>query len=384
MHNAHHGRESWVTRRVEGYKNFIGGSPTVGSIMDAHRGAGPGFDALRIGLAIAITFWHCFQLSIGLAIIPLTLGSPFQPIVLALVPLFFCLSGFLITGSAIRTNSIRVFIANRGIRIVPALAVEVALSAFVLGPLVTTLPLSEYFASPITWRYFGNIIGHITYTLPGVFKHNILPNTVNGNLWTLAPEYYCYLMMVGLMATRIVFNRKVFSMLMLVAVVGLSVVNALTGRGSGELNFASFTITYYFFVGITLYHWRYFIPVKFSLFVVCAGIAYFLLPYRGTFILAFPVAYCMAYIGMLKIPPIPLLKHGDYSYGIYLFSYPIMQMISHFYPGQITWYTLLLIALPSIMLFAALSWHLFEKPALRLKKHLVAKPKPGIAAMPAL
>jgi peptidoglycan/LPS O-acetylase OafA/YrhL len=37
---------------------------------------------------------------------------------------------------------------NRGLRILPALIVEVALSAFVLDAIFTTLPLSEYFTAP--------------------------------------------------------------------------------------------------------------------------------------------------------------------------------------------------------------------------------------------
>ena len=51
------------------------------------------------------------------------------------------------------------------------------------------------------YRYFGNIFGFVTYELPGVFTDNPVPALVNGNLWTLPPEFYCYLVLSALMAS---------------------------------------------------------------------------------------------------------------------------------------------------------------------------------------
>ncbi len=69
-------------------------------------------------------------------------------------------SGFLIAGSATRL-SLGNFIINRGLRIIPALAVEIVLSALVLGPIFTALPMSDYLSSPNTWHYFTNVLGII-------------------------------------------------------------------------------------------------------------------------------------------------------------------------------------------------------------------------------
>ena len=67
---------------------------------------------------------------------------------------------FSIAGSALRTGKAGPFLANRALRILPALTVEVTLCALVLGPFFTTLPLRQYFSDSLFLSYFGNIVGH--------------------------------------------------------------------------------------------------------------------------------------------------------------------------------------------------------------------------------
>ncbi len=43
---------------------------------------------------------------------------------------------------------------KRILRIMPALWVVIALTTFVLGPIVTELPLTEYLSDPGTWSYW--------------------------------------------------------------------------------------------------------------------------------------------------------------------------------------------------------------------------------------
>jgi len=99
---------------------------SVGDVMRANGGAGPGFDLLRLLLALAIFSSHSFFTSQG------DDGSlwlsPMRPLLMAMVPMFFGLSGFLVTGSAVRTQSLPVFMTFRILRIVPALVTEVMLS----------------------------------------------------------------------------------------------------------------------------------------------------------------------------------------------------------------------------------------------------------------
>jgi peptidoglycan/LPS O-acetylase OafA/YrhL len=117
-----------------------------------------------------------------------------------MVPAFFALIGFLVTGSALRLRATIPFLIFRLLRILPALLVEVTLSALILGAIFTTLPLSSYFHDPQFFRYFGNIVGWITFQLPGVFESNYV-SIVNVNLWTLLAELDCYLVTAALMIT---------------------------------------------------------------------------------------------------------------------------------------------------------------------------------------
>lgn len=351
---------------------------TAAMVMAENRGAGPGFDALRIVLALWILVFHAIQNAHGKSYVDYIPDAAY-PFVLALLPMFFGLSGFLVTGSAIRTRSVQVFLTYRGLRIFPALTVEVTLSALLLGPLLTTLPLSQYFSDRQFFEYFGNIVSIIRYTLPGVFADNPVPDIVNVSLWTLRPEFYCYLFMAGLIVSGIVYHRVWYSILFVSATVVLALMNAQSGFGNPTTTFPWHVILYYFFVGIAAFHWKDRIPLHFGLFAASVTLAYFMLPTPGlTYIAAFPLTYALIYLGMVKVPRIPLLQNGDYSYGIYLFHFPIQQSLVQLFPSLREWWLLLPVAACLTILFAAGSWHWIEKPSLRLKRYIC--PSPPLAA----
>jgi peptidoglycan/LPS O-acetylase OafA/YrhL len=88
----------------------------------------------------------------------------------------------------------------------PALTVEVLLSALVLGPVLTTASLENYFLSADFRLYFLNILGDIHYHLPGVFLSNPV-TVVNGQLWTVPWELVCYIVLAALAVTG-VFRRR--------------------------------------------------------------------------------------------------------------------------------------------------------------------------------
>jgi peptidoglycan/LPS O-acetylase OafA/YrhL len=102
--------------------------------------------------------------------------------------------------------------------------------------------------------------------------------------------------------------------------------------------------------------------------------ASYCIPQLALLIGVLSATYIVVYLGLCRIPRVPLLQTGDYSYGIYLYSFPIQQTIAWALPELRNWYWNLLIAAPVTILFAAISWHLIEKPALSLRKKLVALP----------
>ncbi len=364
---------------------------TIGQRLDQNRGIGLGFDALRILLAVAIFYGHSLWVAGGNASMSHDLvrfhaasggqmdgggwSGPKRPLHVALVPMFFALSGFLVIGSAIRLKDVRTFLAFRMLRLFPALLVEVTLSALVLGPAVTSLNFGDYFRDPTFWHYFGNCLGIISFNLPGVFLSNPVANIVNINLWTLPSEFDCYFIMAMLMVTGLISRRKLMTIIFSIIALTFLVLNTFTQFGVTPTVLAPHTITFYFVAGAIFYMWRDVIPLNWLLFILSSIASYTLLMFQHTVYLAAPfVVYCMAFIGLIRFPKIPFFSTGDYSYGIYLYGFPISQAVVHFIPwvhgrGWANVMTSLLLS----CLFAAFSWHVIEKRALKLKKYLPAK-----------
>jgi peptidoglycan/LPS O-acetylase OafA/YrhL len=382
---------------------------TFGDILKRHGGAGPGFDLLRLALAIAILLSHLavigdtrgifaeiadlFLRLIGHApMLPheaVQVAAPVhqhppaipdmglsrmgltRPIVLTHVPMFFALSGFLVAGSAFRTKRVLPFLGLRFLRIFPALCVEVVLSAILIGTAFTTLPFNEYFSSRGFWTYFGNIGGFVQMWLPGVYFHDG-SDAVNGNLWTLPAEFHSYLILSFLLIAGVVFNRTIFSLAFVLVTVGLLTANFAYGYNATSGLLAGDVNVYYFFVGVMFFLWRERIPHSSWLFIPCVVATYFLMRWQhGVYITPLLLTYATVFIGLINFPRFRLVQSGDYSYGIYLYGFPISQMLATTFPAALrnNFFGLMCSALVCTLLFAFLSWHLIEKRFLKLRKY---------------
>jgi peptidoglycan/LPS O-acetylase OafA/YrhL len=330
------------------------------------RGRSTGFDYLRIGLATAVVLWHAFTTSYGTPFAYSFLTSPLRPLVAPIVPAFFALSGFLVAGSLFR-NSIITFVGLRAIRIYPALAVEVLLSAFILGPLLTTVPLTTYFQSPIFWKYMLNLAGYIHYQLPGLFIDNPVPNVVNGQLWTVPWELTCYVALTAFAVFRIVRFRLLFLLVTVFWMIGLVVVDVFMRHGSinQENGVTGYALVIPFLSAVAIFLYRNWLPWTQGLFVASAvvSIILFLVP-GGDYLAGFPVAYATIYVGLLNPRKVSFLRGADYSYGLYIYHYAIQQALVFLMPGARHWYVVFPISLVLAGAFAAFSWHIVEKPVL--------------------
>src|SRR3954466_1141888 len=173
------------------------------------------FDTMRLVAALCVVISHSFPLSYGAAAAqPLFLLSHGQTDLGTLsVYVFFVLSGFLITGSFERQPPHQ-FVLARGLRLLPGLAVVLFILTFFVGPILTTIPVEEYFRSGRTYYFFAKNLSLTGYVneLPGVFG----TNPVNGSLWTLNYEAKCYLL-VFLVGIAGLLNRYTLSALWAVA-----------------------------------------------------------------------------------------------------------------------------------------------------------------------
>lgn len=374
---------------------------TFGTLLDDHKGIGPGFDLLRLALSVAILVAHCsaiggtrgvvpsaidlFMKIIGQAhadtVIPVlqevaTRGVPWlRPIVISHVPMFFALSGFLVTGSAFRTRRVGNFLALRFFRIFPALLVEVTLSAVVIGAIFTTLPLHEYFTSRGFFVYFGNILGIVEMHLPGVVFGSNADNVINANLWTLPSEFHCYLVLAVLIATGLAFNRAFMTTSFVIATVVLLIANWFFGFNAQPWSLTGDINVYYFFAGAMFFHWRHMIPYSIWLVIPAMLICYVLF-FTGHAVYVIPpfLTYITVFIGLSRVPQSKILQSGDYSYGIYLYGFPITEaMVTTFPVLRGNFFGLVPTAIICTGAFAFFSWHFVEKRFLKLRKYFSAK-----------
>ena len=335
------------------------------------QGRTGGFDYLRIVLAVAVLFWHCWAVIQQGHAPPDGVKLAFR----AALPLFFALSGYLVASSLERLNTLPTFLLMRFLRIFPALIVETVLSALILGLFFTTLPIADYFRDPLLWAYLKNLYGDIQYVLPGVFRTH--PNTlVNASLWTVPFELECYVAISILFLTRIFRSTA----LMVAAFVVLSIYwSYRQGPFDWQANLVApgRILLLCFIAGNVVFKLRDWLPGSWAVGVGVLAVSYLLLLFPQTLFLSpLAIAYASAALGCTAPKKLPLIFAGDYSYGLYLYAFPIQQAVYQL-TGTTSIPTLFVLALTATSLFAAFSWHFVEKPTLRLKNRIrrTAAPK---------
>jgi peptidoglycan/LPS O-acetylase OafA/YrhL len=261
------------------------------------------------------------------------------------------------------------FLGLRVLRIAPALAVEVLLSALVLGPMLTTLPLRAYFADPEFHAYFLSMVGVIHYLLPGVFVSNPFP-LVNGQLWTIPYELACYVALVIMVATGI-FQQRWWLFLSLMAFYAAQVANTILRANDQMKGAGGSTLVMSFVAGLVIYRYRDRIPLSRRLFLLaCAvSVALIVVP-NGVRFSALPIAYVTIYLGLQNPPRSKIVLSGDYSYGLYVYGFLTQQALMAISPALREWYWNLLLAIPCAIVIATGSWWLVERPALAQRKRL--------------
>jgi peptidoglycan/LPS O-acetylase OafA/YrhL len=350
---------------------------TVMTLQDRMSLAGghtQGFNYLRLVLAIGVVAWHTVVTCYGKDYQDLVWDGWTRPPVAIILPMFFALSGFLVAGSLERCRTLTGFLSLRALRLIPALAVEVLLSALMVGPLVTNLAPVSYFSSPDLFPYFLNIAGDIHYNLPGVFTHNPLPSVVNGQLWTIPYELRCYLL-ISLFALCGLHHRKGIFLAMLIAVQGELCLSAVLGAPTTNAAYTApgDVLVLCFLGGIAFHLHRNRIVHSHALGAASLAATAFLLSVpKGDLFVAISATYFTVYIGLLNPVALPLIRSGDYSYGIFLYGFPIQQAIAHWGNWTHNWIASVALSIPLVACVAALSWHCVEKHALKLRRYIPA------------
>jgi len=334
------------------------------------KGDGNTFNIVRLAASLLVIFAHSFTL-LGKAD-KTGLGEWQGPIA---VWIFFVISGYLVTGSFLQRSHLGTFLFSRVLRVWPALIAVTFLSAFAIGPLVTSLSPSAYFASAATYDYLNNVqLLLIRYGLPGVFDNNIHPGVVNGSLWTIPLEVIMYLCTACLGVSALLQRRYLVLLAWIILLIGSQSSYICTAQfdQSQPLSWLPSVVSLKYpvlcyFSGTVLYLFRE--KIRPSLPLALALLAASAACFNYAIFLSVAILLPLAVLTFALRPTGANIfsKLGDYSYGIYLWAFPVQQLLVHFYSGFSFWSFFILASVISIIC-GALSWHLIEKPSLSIKR----------------
>jgi len=324
------------------------------------------FDTVRLVAALMVFHSHSFSISGS--------SDPWLPgntVGGTAVMIFFVISGYWVSNSALQ-RSLAAFLTARALRIVPGLlvclAITIAACAF-----VSALPPDSYFRHPDTWGFLRNALPFwlpMAHFLPGVFQDGAYHN-VNGSLWTLRYEVFCYLVAAG----AAMFGPKglrlaaagfaVFALSTLfrphpggiqlfdqlehhwVALLGTAFFFGAVLNGVGDRTLAALTGLAAFWLAVGLNDAR--LAQLLSIFV-----------YGGAAL----------WVGRNLNLDRMVTRGRDLSYGVYIYAYPCEQLATRMFPATSTasFLAYYLTALAATLALAWVSWVAVEKPVLRLKQ----------------
>jgi peptidoglycan/LPS O-acetylase OafA/YrhL len=205
---------------------------------------------------------------------------------------------------------------------------------------------------------------HRFLLIPGTFSGNPMSEFMNSSLWSLRYEILCYALLPLLALAGAARWRRAVATLF----VGAYVVWLLI-EGPGKFPLVPRLVAF-FAAGMFCYTFRDLIPYRKTLALAAAVLLVatfftrgfrFALPIAGTYLLFF-----LAFSRRIRLQRFG--KHGDLSYGLYVYAYPIQQTLMYMLGPEVPFVVFFGAAFGATSGVAYCSWHVIEKPALELKR----------------
>lgn len=360
-------------------------SKPIAQVYDRRRNS---FNMLRLLFAMGVLYTHSIVLFGAGGDFIAKLTHQQTDIATCSVWGFFGISGFLVTQSIMSSPGYLSYFVKRALRILPAFLFSLFFFAFVVGPFLSEMAAVHYFFDPqgispfeFVWKnIIMNIGGNYAWGVRDLFANNPFKTSVNGSMWTLKFEVACYIFLSILMLFRI-FRTRILLLWVAFAVFMQIVLKQELGFMVAHLRYQWWILSqaefpkllvflFLFLYGSICYVYQDRILLS-GFFALLALLLLFFSSYfhilRYSLLLAWP--YLVIFIGVHWSDPV-IYKNTDLSYGVYIFSFPIMQTIFHLFGTKLVWPSYLGLCTLITFAFAFFSWNYIEKPALRLKSVL--------------
>ncbi len=336
------------------------------------------YDFLRVFAAICITFTHSFNLlKQDKREVLMTVSNQRLDFAFLGLCIFFSISGYLIAKSADTSPSFKSYLWKRFLRIQPLLIFVCILSIFIVGPIFTSLSLRSYFNNINSYTYFRNIMPlfGIQFQLPNVFSNNIGEAGINGSLWTLIVEERLYLIVGMLFLLK---RKKQNLFVYFVAILNFVYLLHHSFFNSNLINYLNGGHVFYalMFLNASCFYILKIAFIKQSNVYLFSIIIIALLFFTRYFsfnqsIQVLLIPFLINAIAHIKAPTNHIGKYGDFTYGIYIFSFPVQQMLIASKTLNENPYELFFFTLMIVIPIAVLSWHFIEKKMLSLKWRVI-------------
>lgn len=285
------------------------------------------------------------------------------------VDIFFVISGFLITKSWLRKNNLVDFCWARFLRIFPALWFSTLAFVVVCAAFFTPLPFLEFLSLDSTLSY----LAHNVSMLPMTGAQLDLPMAIDGwqgefniPLWTLPHELQMYALVVLLGITGLLRYRW---LCVLVFLASLAIWIA-ADLGLMEANSSRYRLMFHFFAGAATVQFSRHLSFSWlpatiaAVFALAAALS--LPPSIAQYGLALATPVIVFWFGYYPDFGMRAFNRiGDYSYGIYIFGYPIQTIYYVYYGDTLGVAGHTAISFLTILVFAIASWHILESRLLK-------------------
>ncbi|WP_165453949.1 acyltransferase family protein [Hyunsoonleella flava] len=277
---------------------------------------------------------------------------------------FFIISGFLIAKSYERNKNFKIYIEKRIKRIVPAYFFVILFCGLSFS-LISTNTMSEYFFNLQFWKYLLANLSFQNYfepCLPGVFNNNLLC-AVNGALWTIKIEEAFYLLLpifyylIDFKKVNVYLLSAIIYIVSIVYFNYFSVIDMyrIAKQLPGALAF--FITGVVFFKNFNLLiKWKHYLIVPCFLFFILEQYVFqtqILKPITFGF-MVFYIAYSFSWLNNFG-------KYGDFTYGIYIYHFPIIQVFVYYdLFNKYGYISASFLVLMLVLVASIASWYLLE------------------------